>query len=86
MSDPALMHATLFVAALSRCLLRSKYFDQDIFYHRGMTIKLMSERLEDPEFRPTDASISAIACLLGFEVPPPFPAALRDFCKRRSLI
>jgi hypothetical protein len=81
MSDTALMHATMVTSSIHRALIASKDLDQDYYHHRGMVIKLVSQRLQDPEVMPTDATICATLVILACEVG--LSNLLRDACEER---
>jgi hypothetical protein len=67
MSDPALLHSTLWASAFSLCMLRGKGPSIDVFYHRGESIRLMNKALHEPKRMITDANICTVACLTLFE-------------------
>lgn len=69
MTDPSFLHATLFHSALSLCKLRGTSFSRDVFYHHGESIRLINERLRDPNLRKvSDVTILTVGCLAHFEV------------------
>ena len=81
MSDPALLHATLFISAMSHCLLHGKASSAEIFYHKGQTIRLINERLRKPKHvASSDATICAVTCLAALEVSSPtLPGCYEEF-------
>lgn len=67
--DPAFLHATLFHSALNLCRVHGTSFSRDVFYHHGESIRIINQRLKDPNFRQvSDITILTVACLIHFEV------------------
>jgi hypothetical protein len=67
-SDSALLHVTLLHSALHMSFLKGISPAADVFFHSGMAIRLINERLNDRSQKATDFTICAIACLANFEV------------------
>ena len=68
LSDPALFQATLLISAVHLALLHGGILGEEVFYHKGETIRLVNNRLRDPEQGATDGTIGAVACLTIIEV------------------
>jgi hypothetical protein len=70
LSDPALLHATLFSSALSLSLIKGTAAPTaDVIYHQAKTINMINSRLmNEPAKMASDTSIAAVACLGMFEV------------------
>jgi hypothetical protein len=70
MTDPALLHATLFHSAWSLATLQGRPATPEVMYHRAESIRLLNKSLQSPhDTVPTDSTIAAVACLTQFEVP-----------------
>jgi hypothetical protein len=68
-SDPALLHSTLLHSALSISMLRRDNSSTDLLFHQGQAIRLINERIGDPNNQTTsDATIATVANLTCFEV------------------
>lgn len=68
LSDPVLFHATLLISSVHLALLQGGILGEEVFYYKGETIRLVNDRLGDPEHGATDATIGAVACLTVIEV------------------
>ena len=67
-THPYLYHASVFVCSASTETLAQQPLSPSSYYHRGVAIKLINERLGDPTNCCTDESIAAIISLANFEV------------------
>lgn len=70
LSDPACYHATMFISAAHRIRVfgLERNIPAEFYHHKGEAIRLINERLDDPERRLADGTFAAIACLAAFEV------------------
>lgn len=70
MNDPACMQAVLFVSAVHRELLSGSksLAPLESYLYKGEAIRLINERLGDPDSRLQEGTIAAIACLAAYEV------------------
>ncbi|EPE28136.1 hypothetical protein GLAREA_04927 [Glarea lozoyensis ATCC 20868] len=77
--DPVLMQATLFIAAMSRSVIRGELFisDKITFYYKTQTIALLNQRLSESSGPVSDATLMAVGCLISLESLSATPAAAR---------
>jgi len=69
LSDPASLHSVLVHSALNLCSMRQINPDPDMLYHQGETIRLINDRLGDPDHRvATDTTIFTVANMTHLEV------------------
>jgi hypothetical protein len=70
MVDPAVYHASMFISAANRVLVFNlqNRIPTEFFYHKGEAIRLIQERVDDPQGRLEDGTLAAITCLAAFEV------------------
>jgi hypothetical protein len=61
--DPAIIHATLGLVAIHRRDCYSVDLTKVYFKHRGLAMRMIAERLSDPDESTSDATIGAIAIL-----------------------
>jgi hypothetical protein len=70
LSDPACYHGALFISTAHR--IRAHKLDvsstPEFYQHKGEAIRIINQRLDDPNGRLEDGTIAAIACLAIFEV------------------
>jgi hypothetical protein len=67
-THPYLYHASVFVCLASTETLAQQPLSPSSYYHRGVAINLINERLGDPMNCCTDETIAAIISLANFEV------------------
>ena len=69
-SDRACYHGAMFIsmADQNRILNLQNTIPPEFYLHKGQAIRLIQERLEDPQERVEDGTLAAIACLAAFEV------------------
>jgi hypothetical protein len=67
-THPYLYHASVFVCLASTETLAQQPLSPSSYYHRGVAINLINERLGDPINCCTDETIAAIISLANFEV------------------
>ncbi|KIW47688.1 uncharacterized protein PV06_00357 [Exophiala oligosperma] len=61
--DPAIIHATLCLVAIHRRDIFSISLSKDYFNHRGLAMKIVAGRLNDPAQAVSDATVGAVAIL-----------------------
>ena len=64
------MQATLFIAAMSRAVIRGEWFvaDNITFYYKSRCIALLNQRLANSREAASDATLMAVGCIVSFEV------------------
>lgn len=69
-SDRACYHGAMFISTAdqNRTLNLPNATAQEIYLHKGQAIRLIQQRLEDPQERVEDGTLAAIVCLAAFEV------------------
>jgi hypothetical protein len=69
MTDPALLHAVLFNAALSLAILQGRSVTPELMYHKSESIRLLNKRLRNPhDTVATDSTLAAVVYITNFEV------------------
>jgi hypothetical protein len=71
MTDAALFHATLYAGASHFDLSRGERQSSITLYHQAEAIRLINERLSDPEFAVDDRTLIAVTPLALFAVSTP---------------
>lgn len=68
LADPLHLQATLVIAAISRSLLHKQKIGLEVYFYQAETIRLLKDRLNEPNLVITDAIICAVGCLMQLEV------------------
>lgn len=67
-TDAALLHVTLSLAAQHQDILRDDEDSRDSLYHRGQAMRLMNQRLLNLQHYISDADVTSVAMLVILEV------------------
>lgn len=70
LTDPLMLQATLAIAAISRSLLHKQAIGLEVYFHQAETVRVLKDRLNEPNLVITDATICAVGCLMQLEVSP----------------
>jgi hypothetical protein len=70
LSDRACYHGSMFIATAHRIRVFNlqQSVPPEFYHHKGEAIRLIQERLDDPQGRFEDGTVAAITCLAAFEV------------------
>jgi hypothetical protein len=69
MTDPVVLHATLSYSAYNLAALQGERLVPEAMYHTAEMIRLLNERLRNPNnYIPSDSTIAGVACLAMSEV------------------
>ncbi|KAG8525259.1 uncharacterized protein KY384_008903 [Bacidia gigantensis] len=74
-TDPALLHATLYLVALHKLQTRRETQASPYLWHRGEAMRLVSNKLCDPETAISDATLGAVALLSAVDNSMTWPGA-----------